>query len=80
MPGLNAYGLQSKLLITPLSECSDNITILQVWYSLKYVTTTLGLLFSWLHCTVVITFGEPSFISKLLLPCVYDTMIMQFYY
>ena len=24
--------------------------------------------------------GEPSFIPKLLLPCVYDTMIMQFYY
>ena len=24
--------------------------------------------------------GEPSLISKLLLPCVYDTMIMQFYY
>ena len=24
--------------------------------------------------------GEPSLISKLLLPYVYDTMIMQFYY
>ena len=24
--------------------------------------------------------GEPIFIPKLLLPCVYDTMIMQFYY
>ena len=24
--------------------------------------------------------GEPSLIPKLLLPCVYDTMIMQFYY
>ena len=23
---------------------------------------------------------EPSLIPKLLLPCVYDTMIMQFYY
>ena len=57
---------------------------LQVWCSLKSVTTTLSLLFSQLHilhCTVVIMhIMEPSLIPKLLLPCVYDTMIMQFYY
>ena len=47
-PGRITRGLQSKLLITPLSELSHNI-ILQVWYSLKSVTTTLGFLFSWLH-------------------------------
>ena len=50
-------GLQIKLLVTPLSERS-HIIILQVWCSLTSVTTTLGLLFSWLHilhCTVVIT-------------------------
>ena len=62
MPGLNARGLQNKLLITPLSECShNNIYVLQVWCSLKSVTTTLGLLISWLHilhCTVVITLGN----------------------
>ena len=48
MPCLNARGLQSKLLI--VSE-GHNIIILQVWCSLKSVTTmyTLGLLFSWLH-------------------------------
>ena len=28
----------------------------------------------------VLLFGEPSLIPKLLLPCVYDTMILQFYY
>ena len=45
MPGRNARGLQSKLLITPLSERSHNIIILQVWCSLKSVTVTLVLLF-----------------------------------
>ena len=81
MAGLDARGLHSKLLITPLSECSHNIIILQVWCSLKSVTTTLCLLFSWLHilhCTVYS--WEPSINPKLLLSCVYDTMIMQFYY
>ena len=34
------------------------IIILQVCCNLKSVTTTLGLLFSWLHCTVVITLGN----------------------
>ena len=63
MPGLNACGLQSKLLITQLSEGSHNIffIVLQVWCSLKSVTITLGLLFRWLHilhCTVVITLGN----------------------
>ena len=61
MAGLNGRGLQSKLLITPLSEWSHNIIILQVWCSLKSVTTTLCLLFSWLHilhCTVVIILGN----------------------
>ena len=42
----------------------------------KIVTTTLGLLFSWLHmlhCTVVITLGNlASFPSYVLLPCAYD--------
>ena len=83
MPGLNVRGLQSKLLITPLSEGSHNIIIQQVC-SLKSVTTTLSLLSSWLyilHCTVVITLENlASFPSYILLPCVYDTMIMQFYY
>ena len=49
MAGLNACGLQSKLLI------------LLVWCSLKSVTTTLGILFSWLgilHLTIVITLGN----------------------
>ena len=39
----------------PLSETIE-------WCSLKSVTTTLGLFFSWLHmlhCTVVITLGNP---------------------
>ena len=35
-----------------------------------------GLHFSAFHYHI----GEPSLIPKLLLPCVYDTMIMQFYY
>ena len=43
---------------------------------LKSVTTTLGLLCSWLHmlhCTVVITEGNlASFPSYVLLPCAYD--------
>ena len=57
MAGLNACGLQSKRHF--VSEAII-IIILQVWCSLKSVTTTLGLLFSWLHnytalhCTVVI--------------------------
>ena len=42
MAGLNACGLQSKLLITPLSELSHTIIKLLVWCSLKSVTTTLG--------------------------------------
>ena len=61
MAGLNACGLQSKLLITPLSEWSHTIIKLQAWCSLKSVTTTLGILFSWLHillCTVVVTLGN----------------------
>ena len=49
------------------------IIILQVWCSLKsYMYSGLG--YSSYHI------GEPSLISKLLLPCVHDTMIMQFYY
>ena len=43
------------------------IIILQVWCSLKSVTTTLGLLFSWLHilhCTVVITLGNLASFSS----------------
>ena len=55
-----------------------------IWCSLKSLTTTLGLLFSWLHIYTALHssyhIGEPSLIPKLLLPCVYDTMIMQFYY
>ena len=52
---------------------------------LKFVTTTLGLLFSWLYTYYTAMhssyhIGEPSLIPKLLRPCVYDTMIMQFYY
>ena len=51
MAGLNARGLQSKLLITPLvSEAIIIIIILQVWFSLT--TCTLGL------ATVVITLGN----------------------
>ena len=86
MPGRNGNGLQSKLLITPLSEGSHNIIKLQVWCSLKSVTATLSLvlLFSWLYTYTALHssyhIGEPSLIPKLLLPCVYDTMIMQFYY
>ena len=74
MAGLNARGLQSKLLIKPLvSEAIIIIIILQVWCSLKsHMYSGLG--YSSYHI------GEPSLISKLLLPCVYDTMIMQFYY
>ena len=47
MPGLNVRELQSKLLITPLSEGSHNIIIQQVC-SLKSVTTTLSLLSSYM--------------------------------
>ena len=73
MAGLNARGLQSKFLITPLSsEAIIIIIILQVWCSLKSLYMYSG--YSSYHI------GEPSLISKLLLPCVYDTMIMQFYY
>ena len=57
---------------------------MQVWCSLKSVTTTLCLLFSWLYTYTALHSSyhieEPSLIPKLLLPCVYDTMIMQFYY
>ena len=75
MAGLNARGLQSKLLITPLSsEAIIIIIILQIWCSLKTTVAYSGLGYSSYHI------GEPSLISKLLLPCVYDTMIMQFYY
>ena len=56
MAGLNARGLQNKLLITtPLKHLITTPLIL------KYVKTTLGLLFSWLHilhCTVVISLGN----------------------
>ena len=56
MAGLNARGLQSKLLITPLSsEAIIIIIILQVWCCLvqpKITTCTLGL------ATVVITLGN----------------------
>ena len=68
MAGLDVPGLQSKLLITPLSECS-----------LKSVTTTLCLLFSWLHILHCIVVGNLASIPSY--SClVYDTMIMQFYY
>ena len=43
IPGLNARGLQSKLLITPLSECSHNI-ILQVWCRPCVYDTMTGML------------------------------------
>ena len=62
-------------------------TILHVYTllcNLKSVTTTLGLLFSWLlmpHCTVVTTLGNlASFPSYSCIMCYYDTKIMQFYY
>ena len=46
MAGLNAHGLQSKLLITPLnSEAIIIIIILQVWCSLK----SLHVLWAWLQ-------------------------------
>ena len=46
MAGLNARGLQSKLLITPLSsEAIIIIIILQVWCSLK----SLHVLWTWLQ-------------------------------
>ena len=46
MAGLNACGLQSKLLITPLSsEAIIIIIILQVWCSLK----SLHVLWAWLQ-------------------------------
>ena len=62
-------GLQSKLLITPLSEC------------LKSVTTTLGILFSWLGILAALNnsyhIGEPRMISySCLVLCCVDTMIM----
>ena len=50
--GLNARGLQSKLLITPLiflvSEAIIIIIILQVWCNITHI----------LHCTVVIILGN----------------------
>ena len=46
MAGLNVSGLQSKLLITPLSsEAIIIIIILQVWCSLK----SLHVLWAWLQ-------------------------------
>ena len=83
MAGLNARGLQSKLLIIITHLVSGAIIIiiiLKVWCSLISVATTLSLLATYtaLHSSYHI--GEPSIIPKLLLPCVYDTMIMQFYY
>ena len=81
-----AWVAKFKLLITPLRSEAIIIfcIILQVWFSLKSVTTTPGLLFSWLHNYTALHssyhIGEPSLIPKLPLPCVYDTMIMQFYY
>ena len=46
MAGLNARGLQSKLLIAPLSsEAIIIIVILQVWCSLK----SLHVLWAWLQ-------------------------------
>ena len=46
MAGLNARGLQSKLLITPLSsEAIIIIIILQVWCSIK----SLHVLWAWLQ-------------------------------
>ena len=64
MAGLNARGLQSKLHL--VSEAIIIIIILQVWCSLKslhghYMYSGLG--YSSYHI------GEPSLISKLLLPC-----------
>ena len=51
------------------------------WCSLKSVTTTLGLLFSWLqiHCTVIITLGNVASFPSSSCLVHYDTMIMQFY-
>ena len=53
-----------------MSEAIIIIIILQVWCSLKslHVHMYSGLGYSSYHI------GEPSLISKLLLPCVYDTM------
>ena len=74
MAGLNASGLQSKLLITHL--VSEAIIIIIILCSLKSrYTCTLGL------ATVVITLGNlASFPSYSCLVYNYDTMIMQFYY
>ena len=67
MAGLNACGLQSKLLITLLSESSHTIIKLQVWCSLKSVTTTLARYTAFNSSYHI---GEPRLIPKLLLPCV----------
>ena len=74
MAGLNASGLQSKLLITHL--LSEAIIIIIILCSLKSrYTCTLDLV------TVVITLGNlASFPSYSCLVYNYDTMIMQFYY
>ena len=73
MAGLNASGLQSKLLITHL--VSEAIIIIIILCSLKSrYTCTLGL-------ATVITLGNlASFPSYSCLVYNYDTMIMQFYY
>ena len=52
MPGLNARGLQSKLLITPLSKWSHNIIIMQVWCILKSVRLLWAYcLAGYIYCT-----------------------------
>ena len=75
MAGLNASGLQSKLLITHLvSEAIIIIIIILCSLKSRY-TCTLGL------ATVVITLGNlASFPSYSCLVYNYDAMIMQFYY
>ena len=55
------FAAASILFVHSKKIFSFFIIILQVWCSLKSVTTTLGFLFSWLHilhCTVVITLGN----------------------
>ena len=56
-----AYARSIEARVSQICAYARDRVKLQVWCSLKSVTTTLGILFSWLHilhCTVVITLGN----------------------
>ena len=67
----HAYNYYAWAECTWVAICDHALCILWSYCLAGYTYTAL-------HSSYHI--GEPSLIPKLLLPCVYDTMIMQFYY